>query len=91
MKSATFRWHFGLTFAHQADIEFHCLGDGFQTDALVITVNGGALCGGQIHGLQCVGHGLVGTPVQDADQMAVMSAQRDHLLLKCSKLQIILA
>ena len=47
---------------------------------------------GQIHGFQRVGHGLVGAPVQDPDQMSVMVSQKDHLPnKKCSVLPNILA
>ena len=49
-----------------------------------------ALGGGEVHFFQCSGHGLVGTPVQDPDEMAVMNIQMNHLQ-KCSVLQIILA
>ena len=45
----------------------------------------------QIHLCQRIGHGLVGTPMQDPGQVAVMGLQESHLQIKCSKLHNILA
>jgi hypothetical protein len=50
-----------------------------------------ALCRRQIHLRQRIGHGLVGTPMQDPGQVAVMGLQESHLQIKCSKLHNILA
>ena len=39
-----------------------------------------ALGGSEVHFLQRGGHGLIGAPVEDPDQMAIVAAQNDHLL-----------
>ena len=39
-----------------------------------------SLGGSEVHFLQGGSHGLVGTPVQDPDKMAVFLVQNDHLL-----------
>jgi len=49
-----------------------------------------ALCCGELHFFQSVGYGLVHTPVQDPQKMAIMRGQIDHLQ-KCSLLPISVA
>ena len=43
-----------LKLFHQTDIEFDSTSDGFEADALVVAVNGGALGARQVHGGEAV-------------------------------------
>lgn len=52
-----------LKLFHQTDIEFDSTSDGFEADALVVSVNGGAFCARQIHGGETVNAIVNDTPV----------------------------